>query len=547
MSGVLLRLALGLALLALPQAGLAARTHALLIGSGEYRSEEIRDLAGPANDIRAMRALLGEIGTDRLVVLENADVTRSAVERALFDLGRAAAPGDWVLLYYSGHGAQAVMPGTNKVLQFVPLPGFDPDHQDPEHFIADKDFYAWMKLYVPRTVNILMMVDSCHSGTMQRTIRPQLYGYVSRATLGGSDRPITIEARPGPRFASSQGAAGVSDEPEPVDLPNLVYFGAAKDGQLALEMELPAAGGASRGLLTYAFEQGLTRPGSRADRPAADLDNDGVVSIEEMAAYLNGQVHLLSAFRQDSTATFAASLAGAPLLSEVPPAPRPAGEAIPSLHVVPDLAPEGGGTPADQALRIVGEDQPADFRWDRTAGKLYRRSGDLVAEDLPSLAAVAGTLEKWRTIAALSPLAAERAIRLKVAPGGFDWLHEPGARIAVSLERLPGWRDRTLYATVFNLASDGTVQLIYPLGGEDGKLDQQAGERGLLELEVTAPFGTDHLVAVMTDRPADYLLAALRAADRTRAAARVVRPVQHELQQAGAAGSLAIFELYTGT
>lgn len=547
MTSALRHFAFFIALLACSHAGLEAKTHALLIGSGDYQSQQIRDLDGPANDLKAMQALVKEVGVDRLIVLQDSQVTRSAVDRALFDLGTNAAPGDWLFVYYSGHGSQGMVSGVGKerVLQFVPLSGFEPDRQDPEHFIADKDFYTWMKLYVSPEVNILMMVDSCHSGTMQRSIKPQLYGYVARATLTRSGRPIELIARPGPRYAPLVGVAADNDELEPEDLPNLVYFGASQDGQLALEMQLPVAGGESRGLLTYAFEQGLTRPGSREDRSAADLDNDGVVSIEEMAAYLNGQVHLMSAFRQDSTATFGRDRGGVTLLSEARPALKPINELIPSLRIAPRL--EAGELAEERAFRIVGDDQSADFRWDRTSGNLYRRSGDLVAEELRSIADVADTVEKWQAIAALSPLAAARSIQLKLEPNGFDWLHEPGSRISLSLKRLPGWRDRTLYATIFNVASDGTVQLIYPLAGEEGKLVAGSDDLTLFELEVTPPFGTDHLIAVTTDGPAEYLRAALRAADQQRAAAaRVIRPLQHELQQAGEAGSLAIFELYTG-
>lgn len=539
-------LALVLATLACTPAGLAAKTHALLIGSGAYRSEQIAPLEGPANDLKAMQQLVQEIGAERLIVLQDGQATRSAVEGALFDLASHAAPGDWIMLYYSGHGAQAVMPGTSKarLLQFVPLSGFDPDAQDPEHFIADKDFYAWMKLYIPPEVNILMMVDSCHSGTMQRSIKPQLYGYVARRALGRNGQPIELIGRPGPQFGTLAGVAAANDDVEPEDLPNLVYFGASQDGQLALEMQLPVAGGESRGLLTYAFQQGLTRPGSRDDRAAADLDGDGVVLVEEMAAYLGGQVHLLSAFRQDSTATYHRDRSALALLSEAPPALKPVSEPVASLQVIPRA--DAAELAEHQTFRLAGEGQAADFRWHRLTGNLYRRSGDLVAEALPSIAEVAHTIEKWQTIAALSPLAAERSVQLNLDPFGFDWLYEPGSRIAFTLKRLPGWNDRALYVTIFNVASDGTVQLIYPLGGEDGKLLPGVGDIDLLEVEVTSPFGTDHLIAVTTDGPAEYLRAALRVANHKRAAATVIRPIRHELQKAGAAGSLAIFELYTG-
>lgn len=546
MASTLRQAALTLVLLGWACTGLAAKTHALLIGSGEYGSDQISDLEGPGNDLAAMRRLVTEIGADRIVVLEDAGVTRSAVERALFELGNAAAPGDWLLLYYSGHGSQGVAQGADqqRVLQFVPLHGFEPDRQDPEHFIVDKDFYAWLQIYVPSDVNILMMVDSCHSGTMQRAIRPELYGYVARTALGRGGKPIELVSRPGPRFAALVGVEGLDTDTDRSDLPNLVYFGASRDGQLALEMQLPVAGETMRGLLTYAFEQGLTRSGARGDRRAADLDHDGVVSVEEMAAYLNGQVHMMSAYRQDSTATFGNSLGGVPLLSDARPALKAAEEPLPSLRSSPPL--DTALVPGEQVFRIAEGTQPPDFRWDRAAGHLYRRSGDLVAEEVASIEEVAGAIGKWQAVAALSPLVAERAIRLELEPNGFDWLHEPGARIALTLRRPTGWKNRSFYATVFNLASDGTVQLLYPLPGEEGRLMPGTSDPTVLELEVTPPFGTDHLIALATDNPAPYLRAALQSAEGQRAAERIVQPVQEELRQAATAGSLVIFEVYTG-
>lgn len=214
------------------------------------------------------------------------------------------------------------------------------------------------------------------------------------------------------------------------------------------------------------------------------------------------------------------------------------------MEIIPPLTPEAMDT--TPPLRIAGAGEVADFRWQRITGNLYRRSGDLVAEALPSITEVADTILKGQAVAALAPLASERSVRLELEPFGFDWLHEPGSRITLGLKRLPGFRERALYATIFDIASDGTVQLIYPLAGEDGRLPPGKAEIDLLEVEVTPPFGTDHLIAVTTSAPPDTLRAALRAADRKRAAARMVRPVQQALQQAGASGSLAIFDHYTG-
>src|SRR5690606_17802573 len=109
-----------------------------------------------------------------------------------------------IFFYYSGHGAEAQGSGTagddGPRDQFVPLSGFALDKQDPEKFIVDKDFYSWIARYVPRTVQVLMMADACHSGTLHRSVNPGAFRFTPRLALRGASEGITLVARPAPRF-----------------------------------------------------------------------------------------------------------------------------------------------------------------------------------------------------------------------------------------------------------------------------------------------------------------------------------------------------------
>src|SRR4051812_34431332 len=88
-------------------AGAQAETRALLVGVSNYTSPLIPDLRGPANDVAAMEALLRGQGASDLVVLRDDGATRTTIEKALHDLGQRSKPGDWLVVYFSGHGAQA--------------------------------------------------------------------------------------------------------------------------------------------------------------------------------------------------------------------------------------------------------------------------------------------------------------------------------------------------------------------------------------------------------------------------------------------------------
>jgi hypothetical protein len=135
--------------------------------------------------------------------------------------------------------------------------------------------------------------------------------------------------------------------------------------------------------------------------------------------------------------------------------------------------------------------------------------------------------------------------RLAVDPEGSDYIYGPGTPVKLSLVRT-GRAAASTYATVFNLASDGTVQLLFPLAPDgDGRL-RAAGKISIIETEVAAPFGVDHIFALTTPNRPDELVAALRSADGQRAAGRLTGLIRKALRNGKGQVSLSIAELYTG-
>lgn len=539
-----------LVLALLPASAAQAETRAILIGVSRYQSAAIPDLMGPANDLSAMESLARSMQASDVVSLRDGAVSRSSVETALHDMGLRAQPGDWLLFYFSGHGAQALAQNPSEADgefdQFVPLPGFDPGAQDPETFIIDKDFYAWMKRYLPPEVAILMVVDSCHSGTMHRAIDPRRYAFTPRIAFRPADAPaITLTARPGPRLGALRGDAGEAQAGaiRRDDLPNLVYIGASRDDQLALETELPQEGAPQRGVLTYALEQAFSLPGANETSPIADLDGDGQVSVVEAGSYLNSQVRMLTAQRQESTLFYPQGWAERPLFSALP-APRLAFD-LPAPHVI--IA----GQPDDPAMassattwKLAKSSNDADFLWVLSTREVLRRSGDVVATGIGSTLAFSGVMDKWQTVMSLRPLVSELAMRLTVNPLGSDELYAEGTPISMLMERTRRG-GAALHATVFNLASDGTVQLIYPLDADGAGMLDSAMRQSLIDTQVVPPFGVDHVIALATPEPPEALRAALRNADGQRASAGLAGIIRTELKRARGKGSLSIAELYT--
>lgn len=529
-----------------------AETRALLVGSWQFHSSLISDLAGPENDLLAMEALIRAQGASDVTVLRNDGVSRTTVETALHALGLRAQPGDWIFFYYTGHGAlaEAAVKGTRDgdTDQFVPLPGFDPDHEDPERYIVDKDFYTWLSRYVPRSVQIMMMADTCHSGTMHRSVVPGTMGMTPRLTLGA--RNVTLGSRPAPRFASVlTGSGAQANEADREDLPNLFYIAAAKDDQVAWENALPVEGAPARGFLTWSFEQGMTQPGADPRSVLADQNADGRVSFGELAGYLDTQVRSLSGQRQESNTVIPPGRQDQILFGAVPAPPAPpAPPALPGLYVADVKA--RASVSGDHPWRILTEEKGADFIWNATAGTISRRTGDIVAHQVSSPAQVRGVIDKWGAMEALRPYLTEKTARLMIGPQENGARYASGAPVTLTLMQAepgaagtPGDR----YATVFNVASDGTVQRLYPIGASDGVGKLAPGQSlPIIENVVTPPYGADHVVALVTPQPPDKLRLLLRTIDNQRAADRLVAPIKALLAATPGQASLSVGELYTG-
>lgn len=540
----------------------AAETRVLLVGVWKFDSPLLKDLIGPENDLRAMEDVVRTQGATDVTVLRNEQVSRTTVETALHALGLRAKPGDWIMIYYSGHGAEAdaARRGTRdgERDQFLPLARFDP--ADPERYIVDKDFYNWMSRYVPATTQILFMADACHSGTLNRSVDKRSFGFTSRLGIRAADADFTLGARPAPRFpAVLGGAEAVVDTTERADLPNVVYIAASRDDQLAWEYPLPMEGAPKRGLLTYNFEQGLTTADVTGTSLAADLDANGAVEMGELAQYLATQVRAYTDDRQEPQAWMAAGADRMKLFARFDSSvAAPAAPGLPAIYAAapaarPLLAASGA------PWRVATSAATADFVWDFAAGALVRRSGDQVAQDVTTTAQLRGVLEKWDTIAQLRPFLDESRLRLTVGPAAPGARYAPDAKVDVAVTAGKGAAGKDTagrdaadkdtapqFLTVFNVAADGNVQSLFPAASEGEGAIARGQSVPLIESHVVTPYGTDHVVALLTPQPPLALRALLRGIEGQRASGRLVTPLRQALAAAGAAGGLSIGELRTG-
>ena len=582
----------------------AERTFALVIGIDAYA--HIRPLQGAVNDARDLAAAFQSIGADT-VVLTDADATRAAIIDAWTTLAAQAGPGDRLIISYAGHGSNEVeaIPGEEEDGRDENwlLGGFSPFGPASGERIRDNEIAALIAL--SPDAEVILISDSCHSGTVTREIAPIL-GYRFFRTDGTlADDPLPP---PPPRPAGESELGAVA-----------LYFGAVPDAEQVPEFLID---GQARGALSYAIAAGL--------RGAADADGDGLLTRGELESYVRASVRdtsrglqrpqvsaavtsesplftLISAGAEDvdvdapqpdiapgagpipdevpetdappalvSGADTAPEVSGAGPLPDVAPGADPLPDLPPDTVQLPEVEPlpgadlpaedpthTGGGafllTFADladvtltqigsgaliapQGAQVVPAGSPADLVLDPATGDLRTSVGDLFTSignpDSPQgAAALQRAVDNARLAAALLRAGTGAGLDVRFAQG--DGTYRDGDQVTV---QVPG--RLTPHLALFNIAPDGSIQPVYPLQAPDLGLDDPATLDPALTLDltllVTAPFGSDFLVAVETSAPSTALAALL--ADPLRPLS--ARDLWSALQAAEAEGTAPVVAIF---
>lgn len=265
-------LALGLCMLAPCQ---AARL-ALLIGVSQVKAASPSPaLEGVASDLAMARRMADRLGVaDRdIALLADAGAgkppTRANVQAAMQDLEKRTRPGDFVLLYLSGHSVQQPSIDTDR----AEADSAEADRLDeiflladsqpwiPEagilNALSDKEIHRWLQALDSKQVKVWLVADTCHAGG------------IARARLDWPDDEISVLGFRGLRpgwmgvktwFRSNGKANPVESEASRMQkgaLPHVAVFMAVDKSGSALEVKL-RRDGRKVGLFTWALTQALT-------------------------------------------------------------------------------------------------------------------------------------------------------------------------------------------------------------------------------------------------------------------------------------------------
>jgi hypothetical protein len=138
---------------------------ALCIGIDRY---PVRPLAGCVADARLWAKTLGVLGFDCTLMLDE-EATYSSILAALEQLVKSSQRGDSIVWQYAGHGTQ--VPDVNGDEAGGDSPGQDeaicPIDLQAGHMVTDDEIGAIIQQLQPG-VAFTMMMDCCHSGTLNR-------------------------------------------------------------------------------------------------------------------------------------------------------------------------------------------------------------------------------------------------------------------------------------------------------------------------------------------------------------------------------------------
>jgi hypothetical protein len=504
------------------------RLHAMIVGINTYKGriahrnadqstiyQPIPQLQGCINDAKAIEAAVRPLTATTRLLLDG-DVTRAAFLRTWQEMVANAAPGDTLLVTYSGHGSQERQPnpsGTTDGLHdaFI-LANFDSSEAGLQERILDEEMQGLWKSVQDRN-KVIFVADACHSGGMTRKIDVHIAAELRYRTAGLYDVENELQAQ-----------VKIPRAPSVLELPHVVFLSGAQHSELVPEFTID---GRPQGALSWSFANAL------AGR--ADSNRDGVVSGAELSSYVLRSIRILSDSGQHPNVRWPL----ADVRSGLEVRPDDALFFLRSATAAPAREPENGqvrveirGTSNDQRSAIarslkgatlVDPGQAAELTWDASAREVFDKFGNtqasrVNASDLQAVVDSALAMEAIRQMTLTSGLDMRLVLPEEsvFAPPSVasDGTHVRGAHLM-----LVATGRRYPFFVLFNITGNGTVQFLYPLTErkDSPTIDPEAPYK--LPLDVSAPFGADHIVAVASAHELTEFVTTLRKLDGRKEAA----------------------------
>lgn len=261
-----------------------AETRALLVGVSGYPTlPRNMHLKGPLNDVQLMRVAIARQGIPDKNIQVLADgmpgsplPTRQNILQHIDAIRLASRPGDWAILYFSGHGSQQPQQNLHSYSEpdgrdeiFLPydIGRWDGQIGSVRNAIIDDEIGALLDGFTRAGVSVWAIFDTCHSGGMTKALPDSLettarWRYVPPAEL---DVPVAADATnatPARRMGSlpqMRAKTPFSDAGTPSGY--AVSFYSARYNEPAPEEPIPAAPAKQvHGVFTWYLAKAMERP-----------------------------------------------------------------------------------------------------------------------------------------------------------------------------------------------------------------------------------------------------------------------------------------------
>ncbi|MBK5931651.1 caspase family protein [Halochromatium salexigens] len=506
-------------LLALAATSVQAETRALVIGIDEYEHMPLHGAVSDASDIEQS---LRMIGVRDLVKRLDTEATRERLSADWQALIERSKPGDMIVLTFAGHGSQeperiegSEADGLDEVLLMF---NFDEKEQRPAGRLYDDELHGWFTKANERDISVLFIADSCHSGTLTRSVDPRASGLTYRNyAYTIPDEQLSLE----PPSDLTTGA--------PEELENVTFFAAAQDHEQVPEVliyDKQTGEPAIRGALSWAFSRALEGP--------ADKDGDGMLSLDELKHYLRSNVRAKAQSRQ--TPNLLPEGKGQtvvlPIASLRSPQ-RPTTWPKPHIKLLGDpFASERLSQDLDGVINR-GVSETPDIIFDLNAREAVSHYGDVIARDLEERD-IRAVIEKWQAIERLNHERSGDRLSTRILPD--DGTHRRGEQVSFYFGKI-----ELPYFALFSLSGNGTVHFHYPLDGDPQTIP--LAQPLQLSFEVMPPYGADQMIAVTSSEPLPRLIERLRELDGTQNALAAAEATLNALRSGGR--QLGLQGLYT--
>ncbi len=477
-----------------------AVNRALLIGISDYQDAAIKDLQGPQYDVQALQQILlayWQFTAKNITLLQDKEAKRNNILQQMERLLAQSTKGDFVLLYFSGHGTslyderlQLPVPDGSGAL----VPSDFKSQQDRSKMlqgllIGKRDLRPLFKQFDNKKVDVLVVIDACFSGNTVRGKYATQQGNQAHIAYRHIDLGLSYIDTPAKLLPTSKKEALYPYQ-------QVIFVSAASEKEKAVDElnTFRTIDNKPHGALT----DGILR--ILSGKLAVDSNHDKIISNWEffsaLKRYLSYQNYMQTPqllYAQDSL-----------LKRKVFPGKARLG--VDNNNYWLGLKLQGEfpllkkKLVAQKQLQLVHDN--ADFivqkKQNKTSYQLLSRQGDMIAVATTEQALYAILQQQLWLQKILRQINTEQQFQIKI------WSVEDQQGETFTIGEVHDFAivaEQDIYLLVVSVSMEGNIKVLYPLTDEEVKQIPAYQPVVIKDLLISPPEGVDYLIALGFKQP----------------------------------------------